>query len=685
VRRLSARIRLILAALLGVGVVLVPAALLLGWDLGVEPRVAQKLAQKLGRHVLVGSVRPRVGGLRLSDVVVFGTPPFESVPLLSAGAIDVDINLPGATFGRAAITGITLRRTRLAIVRDGLRGTDNIGDLFDRMGSKARGEAKPRAARGGGVPVELEGGTVELAYRDLSNLRWSMRASDIDAELVSASGTVEIGHARLEVAGAAGEFKGTHVELEGGHVKRVVAASGRLGLVGAEDLIGGARLTAERDPDNGWRVRIGAPKARLFADVGPSGYKFTVDADHLPLAPLRPIGDPNGFGLTQAWLDSHVLLRWRPREDALGVEGRVEAGGMTLTQRRLTTGAVTGARVSLSGSLVAEPRHGRVAVDQAALRVGELAIWLKGRVFGMRAGETMRVDADVRVDPTRCQAVLDSMPAGLVPALDGARLAGELSGRAKLRVDMDRLDDTVLDLALPEHCVVLRESARADVTRLRLSEVPYRVEDANGKMVDFPLGPSNPDWRPLNKISPHLVYAFLTAEDARFFSHKGFEPEMMRRALIENIRLRRVVRGASTISQQLTKNLFLERARTLSRKLQEAALTWRIEQTTNKRRILELYLNAIEFGPGTYGVRQASLRYFGKEPNQLTPLEAAHLASVAPNPKGYWTRFHSGPADDDWMEKLYDLLGMMRRSHRLSDGDFAQAVSQKLQIRGERL
>src|SRR5262249_54821563 len=153
-------------------------------------------------------------------------------------------------------------------------------------------------------------------------------------------------------------------------------------------------------------------------------------------------------------------------------------------------------------------------------------------------------------------------------------------------------------------------------------------------------GPKNPDWRPLEAISPHLQAAFLTAEDAGFYSHHGFEPGMIRRALIENLKRGRVTRGASTISQQLVKNLYLDQTRTFARKLQEAALTWRLDQVVPKRRILELYLNAIELGPGTFGVRQAARRYFGKEPQALSPLEAAHLASVAPNPRGYFAKFH---------------------------------------------
>jgi len=286
---------------------------------------------------------------------------------------------------------------------------------------------------------------------------------------------------------------------------------------------------------------------------------------------------------------------------------------------------------------------------------------------------------DARIDETPCQAALESLPQGFAPALEGAQLTGVLSGKGKFRADWTHLDDLVLDVGIKERCVVLRDPPRADVTKLRAhTDVPYRVEDANGKTLDFPLGPGNPDWRALHSISPHLVGAFLTAEDAGFWGHNGFEPEYIRRALIENLKKGRVVRGASTISQQLVKNLYLEKARTWSRKLQEAALAWRLEQAVPKGRILELYLNAIEMGPGTYGVRQAARRYFGKEPSALSPLEAAHLASVTPNPKVYWARFHRGPAGDDWMEKLYDLLGMMHRSHRLSDEDFAAAMAAKL-------
>jgi hypothetical protein len=663
-----------LAALLGLAMVGVPASLGVYWQVSVEPGIEHALATRLSRRVLVGSARPLLGGVRLVDVVVFGAPPFEKVPLLSAAAVDVDLRWRSALAGRVVIDGLTVHRARLAVVRDAERGGDNLGDLTDRI-------FRPHAGRAGEkntpIPVHLDGGSLQIAYRDSGGARWGVRADDLDAQVLAGSGSVQVGRIRVEVGDAAAEFGLTRFEVENGRVRRARAEEGRLRVAGAEDLLAQARLLADHDGDQ-WRLRAQAPQVRVEGLVGAAGTALTIEADRLPLAPLRPLGDPLGVGTRAASLDAHLEVRVRPQLSAIGLAGSIEVAGVTITNPRVTTGAVENAGLRVAGSLVAAPREGRVAVDQAVVRVGDLALWVRGAVEGL--GDKMRGELEAHVDETPCQAALESMPAGLLPALEGGQLGGVLSARGHFRFDALHLDDLLFDFAFKDRCVVLRDPPKADVTRLRAPVVAYRVEDETGRSIDFPLGPVNPNWRPLSRMSPHLPSAFLTAEDARFYSHRGFEPEYIRRAFIENLRRGRVVKGASTISQQLVKNLFLEKARTVSRKLQEAALTWRLEQAVPKRRILELYLNAIELGPGTFGVRQAARRYFGKEPSALTPLEAAHLASVAPSPKGYWARFHRGPVGDDWMEKLYDLVGMMHRSHRLSDVDFAAAVAQKLRF-----
>jgi monofunctional biosynthetic peptidoglycan transglycosylase len=139
-------------------------------------------------------------------------------------------------------------------------------------------------------------------------------------------------------------------------------------------------------------------------------------------------------------------------------------------------------------------------------------------------------------------------------------------------------------------------------------------------------------WVSLPNISPYLVKAIIIAEDDKFWSHRGFDVDAIQKALEKNIEKGKFKFGGSTISQQLVKNLYLTPAKNPVRKLKEAIITWRVEQTISKRRILELYLNVVEWGNGIFGAEMASQRYFGKPAALLTAEEAAKLAAILPNP-----------------------------------------------------
>jgi monofunctional biosynthetic peptidoglycan transglycosylase len=142
-------------------------------------------------------------------------------------------------------------------------------------------------------------------------------------------------------------------------------------------------------------------------------------------------------------------------------------------------------------------------------------------------------------------------------------------------------------------------------------------------------------WTPYGAISADVKRAVLVAEDINFFSHHGFEPAEVEAALRDAVRDGELPRGASTITQQLAKNLWLSPSRNPWRKIKEAVLAWQLERTLDKRRILELYLNVAEFGPGLYGVGAASRRYFGKLPSALGEAEAAELAAALPYPAAW--------------------------------------------------
>jgi monofunctional biosynthetic peptidoglycan transglycosylase len=140
---------------------------------------------------------------------------------------------------------------------------------------------------------------------------------------------------------------------------------------------------------------------------------------------------------------------------------------------------------------------------------------------------------------------------------------------------------------------------------------------------------------PFSKISPYLVKAVLIAEDDKFWKHEGFDYEAIQRALGKDIKAKKFKLGGSTITQQLARNLYLSPEKSVIRKISEAIITWRMEKVLSKRRILELYLNVAEWGEGIFGAEAASRHYFGKSCSELTPEEAARLASVLLNPRKY--------------------------------------------------
>ena len=158
-------------------------------------------------------------------------------------------------------------------------------------------------------------------------------------------------------------------------------------------------------------------------------------------------------------------------------------------------------------------------------------------------------------------------------------------------------------------------------------------------------------WIPYARVSPHLKRAIVVAEDARFVDHEGFDWEAIEKAREKNRRKGRVVAGGSTISQQLAKNLFLSGSRTPWRKGQEALITVMIEHVMDKRRILEIYLNVIEWGDGVFGAEAAARRYFGRRAADLGPEDAARLAAMVPNP-----RFYDRHRDTAWLARKSQLI-----------------------------
>jgi hypothetical protein len=466
------------------------------------------------------------------------------------------------------------------------------------------------ALRGHPRPERLELGE--------ANLAGVLRAHGIDLRLGGR------GRARLsgkEVAVARGGLGGVTlgelgVEIEAGQVARVAFTGTRLGRPGEPPLVDGLAGAALRD-DLGWKVRAARPGLVVvgrFVD-GTLGGRATLES--LALSPAGGVLQRFGLLVDDAHATGALDVR-SSGEGELLLKGKLAFDGVRMQHRALAGRPIGPLDLTLDGGVRIGPAHA-VAVDKLTVSTGPLAMVLDGALT--RSGTFL---AEVALRRAGCADLLRALPHDLLPALDGLVLEGALGGRLTLAGDTARLHDLAslaLDVKLDVGCRVLGDPPLADVRALGTS-LGWRGLDL-----------AQPAWRPLPSLPPAVVRAFLVSEDGHFFQHHGFDLDMIRRALAADLVLGRIDRGASTLSQQLVKNLYLSGERTAARKLEEAVLTWRLEQLVPKRRILEYYLNLVEFGPGVYGIADAAEKYFGKEPEEIAGNEAAQLAALLPAPR----------------------------------------------------
>lgn len=198
------------------------------------------------------------------------------------------------------------------------------------------------------------------------------------------------------------------------------------------------------------------------------------------------------------------------------------------------------------------------------------------------------------------------------------------------------------------------------------------VKDWEGGNGALTVGPDNLYWTALKDIPDYLQQSVLVAEDFNFYHHQGFDWFEVWEAVKKDIEKRRFTRGASTISQQLAKNLFLSREKTLNRKIKELILTRRLENTLSKERILELYLNVVELGPMVYSVGHGSNHYFGRSPAELTLRESTFLVAMLPGPKVYNPSRKIGRV----MDRSDHILGILVRAGKITEDDYQAALEE---------
>ena len=318
-----------------------------------------------------------------------------------------------------------------------------------------------------------------------------------------------------------------------------------------------------------------------------------------------------------------------------------------------------------------EVEQGRFRSRSASIEWGGKLGWAEGRAFA---------DVAMRLPPTPCSDVLNAVPASLLGEFSRFGLEGTISASMRLHFDAKRTEATELEVGVSDGCRFHRAPHAANLDQFR-GVFRHRVPGGNGETLTFESGPGSRQWTPLSRVSPFLIHAVLSHEDATFFHHSGFAPDAFEVALARNLEEGRFAAGASTISMQLARNLFLSRDKTLARKLQEILLTWWLEKRLTKEEILELYLNLIEFGPGTYGVGPAASHYFGRTPETLSPAESAFLAVVLPSPSAYHRQYERGRLSPSTLDRMEHLLRHMAAMGRIDHEALAHGLGELAVLR----
>ncbi len=204
-----------------------------------------------------------------------------------------------------------------------------------------------------------------------------------------------------------------------------------------------------------------------------------------------------------------------------------------------------------------------------------------------------------------------------------------------------------------------------------------QVKDWQGEYHSFVVGPKNRTWTPSSRIPAEMKWAVILAEDANFYTHEGFDVKAIKNAIKYDLEKKSLKRGASTITQQTAKNLFLSREKSITRKLKEVYLAYRMEQELTKGRIIEFYLNVVELGPMVYGIGHGAQYYFGKPAAALTPRECAFLAAMLPGPRLAYNPYKNlGKV----LKRSDMILRLLRQRGVLGETEYQAALAQSPNI-----
>ena len=437
------------------------------------------------------------------------------------------------------------------------------------------------------------------------------------------------------------------------------------------------------DPQAASRVRVevaldpgGRAHAELLRGAG-QPWRVQLDWSEIPLAVLNTLATAEGLKVQSGVVSGQGEVLWSRARQQIQAKLSARFKDVLLDGERLSPESVGPFGWSLGAEASWDGQQRLLLLEKARLVLGDLEstpLTLSARVEASPRGSLL-FEAHWKDIDTR--HLLAKLPRALTPGAGTPTLAGPLSAWLRLS-------------GPTQHPPLWNVEGDVDLSRLVavLGDRPFtlrapfvhEVIDPWGHKHEIAVGPQSSAFVPIGTLPPHVLRAVTLSEDAGFFGHRGFDFAELVNSLRAVFVSGKAVRGGSTITQQLAKNLFLSREKTVARKVQEAILTLALESSVPKRRLLEIYLNIIEWGPGLYGLGRAAQHYFGKSAAALTPKEAAFLASIIPNPVRYYVYYQRGALTDSWETRVEDVLTKMLVTGAIGEEEYALALESPLQF-----
>ncbi len=683
------------AAWSGVGVLVL--VLLAGVALATAPRWAkgmvkreleQRLARRLDLEVEIGELELSWRDASLEDIELRG----EELEL-SLDEVEVALDREALWSARFEVTEVAARGGQLRASRGAIeRLADRVRDL-DADEESRGGHWLRRRTRLTPEAIELRELGFSLREGEARQVTGKLAASvepserRVDLRLTSVAAELGLGrplragslHALIEADDAGGLRFPLAIDLRGGatRIDENIAVAGVHGEIVLLDeharelrveLSGGfddedAGSTNPEETTDLWSIN-----GRFARDLSAGRIALDMQSFELGRVPQVLEGLPV-VDSERATIGGHVELAFGG--GVADIDGTLALAGLNVSHRLLAREVVRDIGLTVEVDARLDPAARRLELERLELARNGVRLVARGELNHPIEREARRYRLALEVPEVGCQQVLDAIPRELIPGLQGFELAGEFEANVRFEADFANLDALVLDGEVGlDRCKVRATPPLADSERLR-GGFTHRVVMRDGRTRTLQLYPGSGSFTPLAGISRYMVEAVLTTEDGSFRRHEGFNTNQLEVALRRNLEEGKVRLGASTITMQMVKNVLLSHERTLSRKLQELFLTWWVEEALSKQRIMELYLNVIEFGPGVYGITNAARHYFGKHPSELTSLEAAFLALMLPSPVRRHEHYCKGELDERFIAKLHLIHGLMRERGRISDEEFA--------------